>query len=182
MKINTKFTPNALAASRESAEALVDMLGIKGDIQKLDICNLRPFKDHPFKPYSPIKLRELADDIAVNGVISPIIVRAQVDHYEILAGHNRVEASKMAGLTQIPAIVKNVDDETACLIMANTNINQREELLPSEKAFAYKMRAEAMKKTVGRPSKENVSQVGTQKRSDQVLAEQTGERDRKSVV
>ncbi|MEG1778301.1 MAG: ParB/RepB/Spo0J family partition protein, partial [Angelakisella sp.] len=86
-----------------------------------------------------------------NGVLVPILVRAKNSDYEILAGHNRVAAAKLAGLDTVPAIVKDADDDTATLIMLNTNLNQRTELLPSEKARAYKMQLETMKRTAGRP-------------------------------
>lgn len=144
-------------------------------IVQLPIGDLIPRKEQPFKPYSAAKLRQLSEDIKVNGVINPIIVRPHENQYEILAGHNRWNASRLAGLNTIPAIVRDVDDDVAILIMVNTNLNQRDQLLPSEKAFAYKMQLEAMKRQAGRRSKENASQNGTQKRSDEILAEQAGE-------
>lgn len=107
---------------------------------------LIPYENQPFKPYSNDKLNELAEDIKINGVLSPIIVRPVADgKYQILAGHNRTAASKLAGKTSIPAVIKTCDDDTAKLIVVNTNLNQRQELLHSEKAYAYKMQLEAMK-------------------------------------
>ena len=132
-------------------------------------------KPQPFRPYNEAKLQQLTEDIKQNGVLNPIIVRpCGIGRYQILAGHNRVNAARAAGLSEIPAMIRDVDDDTATLIMVNTNLNQRDEMLPSEKAWAYRLQLEAMKRQAGR-SKENVSQNGTQKRSDQILAEQSGE-------
>lgn len=145
-------------------------------ITQLPLNVLVPYLNQPFKPYSETKLAQLTEDIAANGVLSPIIVRPRDGgQYEILAGHNRCAASKRAGLSTVPAIIKDVDDDTAALVMVNTNLNQRDELSPSEKAFAYKLQLEVMRRRAGRPAKDNVSQRGTQKRSDQMLAEQMGE-------
>lgn len=148
MKIDFgKATPNAATAT-----AFAQMLGANkgpesaGDIRQLAVGSLHPYPNQPFHPYPGERLRELAEDIAQNGVLSPVIVRLLMDdEYQILAGHNRVAAAKLAGLDTVPAIIKDVDDETAMLIVVNTNLNQREKLLPSEKAFAYKMQLEAMK-------------------------------------
>jgi len=116
------------------------------DIVEMPIDRLRPFDNQPFKPYTEEKLKELADDISEHGVLSPVIVRPREDHYQILAGHNRVNAARLAGLPTVPCIVRDVDDSEATLIMLNTNLNQRDELLPSEKAFAYRMQLETMKR------------------------------------
>ena len=128
-------------------EYLMQMLGAaKEDVIEAEIAHLTPYPEQPFKPYKKEKLEELAEDIKQNGIYSPILVRQLDRSYQILAGHNRVEAAKLAGLSSVPVIVKNVDDTQAKLIMLSTNLNQRDELLPSEKAFAYKMQMEAMKK------------------------------------
>ncbi|MEG1084583.1 MAG: ParB/RepB/Spo0J family partition protein [Hydrogenoanaerobacterium sp.] len=125
----------------------------KGDIQKLSIADLQPYPNQPFHPYSVQRLQELSEDIAQNGVLCPIIVRpmpADDEHlysyFQILAGHNRVAAAEAAGLLEVPAIVKDVGEDEAALIMVTTNLNQRDKLLPSEKAFAYKMQLEATKR------------------------------------
>jgi ParB family chromosome partitioning protein len=146
MKIDFK-TPPASASSN----ALADMLGVKKDIQQIDINKLIPYPNQPFRPYSDEKLQELAEDIAANGIISPIIVRPlDCEEYQILAGHNRVGAAKLAGFSAVPCIIKqNLDDTAAELILVNTNLNQRQELLPSEKAFAYKIQVSAIKKQSG---------------------------------
>lgn len=133
-------------------EAYAQMFGVKlqGGITNIKLCDLRPYPDQPFRLYNEDKLSELAEDIKENGVLSPIIVRpikdeAGYDAYQILAGHNRTNACQLAGLEEIPAIVKNVDDATAALIVVNTNLNQRDKMLPSEKAFAYKIQHDANK-------------------------------------
>ncbi|MDF3005275.1 MAG: parB-like partition protein [Oscillospiraceae bacterium] len=146
-----------------------------GTIVQLPLGKLIAWENQPFKPYSEAKMQLFVEDIKANGVLNPIIVRPKGEQYEILAGHNRWNASRKAGLETIPAIIMVVDDDTATLIMVNTNLNQRDELLPSEKAWAYRLQLEAMKRQAGRPTKENSSQIETQKRSDQQLAEQTGE-------
>jgi ParB family chromosome partitioning protein len=126
-------------------------------IQCLAVDTLQPFKNHPFRMYSREKLAELSESIRENGVISPILVRPLASGgYEIVSGHNRVEACKLSGIETIPAIVRDMDDDTAILVMIDAN-QQRETVLPSEKAFAYKMRLEAMK----RQGKRTAS-VGTQ--------------------
>ena len=126
-------------------------------IQRLAVDTLQPFKNHPFRMYSEEKLIELSESIRENGVISPILVRPLASGgYEIVSGHNRVEACRLAGIETIPAIVRDMDDDTAILMMIDAN-QQREIVLPSEKAFAYKMRLEAMK----RQGKRTAS-VGTQ--------------------
>ena len=94
--------------------------------------------------------------------------------YEIISGHRRQHAAGLAGLDTLPVIVREMTDDAAILLMVDSNL-QRESILPSERAFAYKMKLDAMKRTSGRPSKENVSQIGTQKRSDQIMAEELGE-------
>lgn len=104
---------------------------------------LVPFENQPFLPYTPEKLERLAADISANGILSPVIVRPVIGgKYQILAGHNRTQAAKTAGLTAVPCIVKDCDERAANLIMVNTNLNQRDELLPSEKAYAYKIQKE----------------------------------------
>jgi ParB family chromosome partitioning protein len=111
----------------------------------------------------------------LNGVLVPVIVRPVEDgYYEMISGHRRLFAVKQIGLERIPAIVKEYDDDEATLAMVDSNL-QREEILPSEKAFAYKMRYEAMRRKAGRPSKNNSSQFGRNFQTDIVLAEQVGE-------
>ena len=102
---------------------------------------------HCFRPYPQHKLERLAEDIKTHGILEPLIVRKRSDRsYEILAGHNRCAAARMAGKKTAPCYVKEVDDDEAIIIMTSTNLNQRDRLLPSEKAYAYKAQMEAIKK------------------------------------
>ena len=133
-----------------------------------------PFKDHPFKVNDDEAMMDTVESVKHYGVLVPVIARPREEGgYELIAGHRRHRACELAGLATMPVIVRDLDDDAATIIMVDSNL-QRENLLPSERAFAFKMKIEAMKRQAGRPSKENVSQVGTQKRSDQILAEQTG--------
>ena len=115
------------------------------------------------------------ESVARFGLLTPLVVRPrQEGGYEIISGHRRQHAARLAGLKTLPVIVRELDDDAATILMVDSNL-QRETILPSERAFAYKMKLEAMKRRAGRPAKENVSQVGTQKRSDQILAEEAGQ-------
>lgn len=147
-------------------------------VQNLPLDRLVPFPDHPFKVLDDEKMLETVESIRERGVLVPILVRPTNDgNFEIVSGHRRHHASLLAGKTEIPAIVREMDDDTAVLLMVDSNL-QREELLPSEKAFAYKMKLDAMKRQTGRKPRENDSQLGnhfdTRKSSD-ILAEQTGD-------
>lgn len=114
----------------------------------LPINELIPYEEQPYKPYSQDKLQEFAENIGIHGVLEPIIVRPYAGKYQILAGHNRTSAAKLAGFKEIPSFIKeNCTDSEAMSIMTSTNINQRDEIHPSEKAFAYKMYIEANEKS-----------------------------------
>ena len=144
-------------------------------VQNISISELVPFKDHPFKVVDDEAMLRTMESIAQYGVLTPLIARPlEAGGYEIISGHRRAHAAEMAGLTEVPVLVRQMDDDAATVLMVDSNL-QRENILPSERAYAYKMMLEAMKRTAGRPSKENVSQVGTQKRSDQIMAEELGE-------
>lgn len=144
-------------------------------VQKIPISELVPFKNHPFKVVDDEAMLRTTESIAQFGVLTPLIARPLEDGgYEIISGHRRAHAAEAAGLTEVPVIVRDMDDDAATVLMVDSNL-QRENILPSERAFAYKMKNEAMKRTAGRPSKENASQVGTQKRTDQLMAEEMGE-------
>ena len=146
-------------------------------VQNLPLDKLEPFPNHPFKVLDDEKMLETVESIKERGVLVPILVRSKNDgNFEIVSGHRRHHASQLAGLTEIPAIVREMDDDTAILLMVDSNL-QREELLPSEKAFAYKMKLDAMKRQAGRP-KENVRQIGTNligQRSDSIMAQEVNE-------
>lgn len=114
-------------------------------ISSLPISKLQPFSKHPFKRHNAEKMRELADSIEEHGVIVPVLVRPMENGmYEIVAGHNRVEASTLAGKADIPCDVREMDDDTATIMMVDSNL-QRETVLPSEKAWAYRYKLEAIK-------------------------------------
>lgn len=144
-------------------------------VQEIPLSELHPFKDHPFQVRADAAMWQLCESIREYGVLTPALARPRAEGgYELISGHRRKKACEAIGLTTMPVIVKDVDDDQAIVKMVDSNL-QRETLLPSERAFAFKMKLEAMKRQAGRPSKENVSQLGTQKRSDQILAEQVGE-------
>lgn len=144
-------------------------------VVEISLSELHPFKGHPFKVKDDDAMMETADSIRQYGVLVPAIARPDPSGgYELVAGHRRHRASELAEKETMPVIVRDLDDDAATIIMVDSNL-QRESLLPSERAFAYKMKLDAMKRQAGRPSKENLSQVGTQKRSDQLLADQVGQ-------
>ena len=160
-----------------------ELLGCAGEESSLeiDINRIQPFQNHPFKVVDDAKMDDLVNSIRQNGVLTPVLVRPTDDGgYEMISGHRRMHAAERAGLATIPAIIRELTDDDATIVMVEAN-SQREEILPSEKAFAYKMRYEAIRRSTGRKSKadndveKNVSQLGTQKRSDKVLEEEFGE-------
>lgn len=162
------------------------------EIKYLNVNELKPFEEHPFKVRIDEEMDELVESIRENGVVSPIIARPHKDGgYEIISGHRRAKACEILQLEQAPVIVKNIDDDTAVILVVDSNLN-RENILPSEKAFAYQMKLEAIKRKAGRPTKEkmrnldgkivstvgdeNACQVGTDLigvRSDKLVAENT---------
>ena len=145
-------------------------------VQQIPIDALHPFINHPFKVLDDEAMTRTVESIAQYGVLAPLIARPRPDGdgYEIISGHRRQYAAKLAGLDTLPVIVRQMSDDAAVILMVDSNL-QREHILPSERALAYKMKLDAMRRTSGRPSKENVSQIGTQKRSDQIMAEELGE-------
>ena len=114
----------------------------------LVIDDLHPFPKQPFRLYTEEKMQEMVESVTEYGVISPIVVRPNPDGegYEIISGHNRVEACRRANINQVPAIIREVDDDTAIILMVDSNLRQRDKLLPSEKAKAYQMKMEALKR------------------------------------
>lgn len=145
---------------------------------EIEIDKIKPFADHPFKVIDDEKMQDLIDSIRESGVLTPVLIRPnQNDGYEMISGHRRMHAAQKAGLITIPAIVREMTDDEAVIAMVDANI-QREELLPSEKAFAYKMKLTAMKRQAGRPSKNNSGQNDQKLNgvvSRDLLAEQVGE-------
>lgn len=145
----------------------------------IPLSEISDFPNHPFKVKADEAMLEMADSVKQYGVLVPGLVRPKPDGgYEMVAGHRRKKASELAGKETMPCIVRELDDDAATIIMVDSNL-QRESILPSEKAFAYKMKLEAMKRQAGRPSKEeNYSQLGNNfstKTSSDELALQTGE-------
>ena len=145
-------------------------------VQQIPIGELFPFKNHPFKVLDDESMQRTVESVEQYGVLSPLIARPRPEGgYEIISGHRRQHAAQLAGLDALPVIVRNMDDDAAVLLMVDSNL-QRENILPSERAFAYKMKLEAIERTVGRPK--NVGQVVPHcfgKRSTEVVAEGTGE-------
>lgn len=155
--------------------SIEEMLGVLNEesAMEIDISRIHSFKDHPFKVLDDGKMQDLVDSVKENGVLTPVLIRPTAnDQYEMISGHRRMHAAAIAGLTTIPAIIRELSDDEAVIAMVDANI-QREELLPSEKAYAFKMKLNAMKRQAGRPTK-NASQNGTNKRSDELLASEVG--------
>lgn len=147
-------------------------------IQEIPLSDLHPFKNHPFRVVDDEAMQRTVESVAQFGVLAPALARPRPEGgYELVAGHRRMRASELAGLETMPVIVRQMDDDTATIAMVDSNL-QRETLLPSERAFAYKMKMDAMARRAGRPSKENSGQVGRDfqgKESREIIAEQTGE-------
>ena len=143
-------------------------------VTNIPVEKLKPFPNHPFQVRDDDSMRETVESIKTYGVLQPAIVRPSKDgDYEILSGHRRKHASELAGRTTIPAIVRELDDDAAIIFMVDSNL-QRENILPSERAAAYKMKMEALKRQGVRTDLTS-SQVETKLRSDQKVAEEAGE-------
>lgn len=143
---------------------------------EMPLSDLHPFEGHPFKVLDDELMEQTVESIKQIGVVSPLIVRPDPEGgFEILSGHRRLHAAQLAGLETVPVIVKEMDDDAAIIFMVDSNL-QRENILPSERAFSYKMKLEAMKHQAGRPSKENDSQLGNNfgKLSSEEMAEELG--------
>lgn len=143
---------------------------------EMPLSDLHPFEGHPFKVLDDELMGQTVESIKQIGVVSPLIVRPDPEGgFEILSGHRRLHAAQLAGLETVPVIVKEMDDDAAIIFMVDSNL-QRENILPSERAFSYKMKLEAMKHQAGRPSKENDSQLGNNfgKLSSEEMAEELG--------
>ena len=145
-------------------------------VQEIPLDQLKPFRNHPFKVCDDQRMLDTVDSIREYGVLVPAIARPDPEGgYELISGHRRKRGCEMAGLQTMPVIIRDLDDDAAVLVMVDSNI-QREELLPSERAFAYKMKLDAIERVKGRPKK--VGQVVPDfqgKRSTEVVAEGTGE-------
>ena len=156
--------------------SLDELLGVVNEesAMEIEISKIHAFKNHPFKVLDDEKMQDLVGSVKLSGVLTPVLLRVdQNEEYEMISGHRRLHAAKLAGLTTIPAIVRELSDDDAVIAMVDANI-QREELLPSEKAFAYRMKLEAMKRQ-GNRTDLTLSQNETKLRSDEVLSKQVGE-------
>ncbi len=143
----------------------------KEEILDIQVTDLRPFPNHPFQVRDDDAMKETVESVKQYGILVPIVVREKDGGYEIISGHRRKRACELAGIETIPAIVRNLDDDTAVIHMVDSNV-QRENILPSEKAKAYKMKLEAIKRKAGRPLK-NSPQVAVNFRSDDEVAKNT---------
>ena len=143
-------------------------------VQQIPVSELFPFKNHPFKVLDDDSMTRTVESISQFGVLAPLIARPRPEGgYEIISGHRRQHAAQLAGLETLPVIVRNMDDDAAVLLMVDSNL-QRENILPSERAFAYKMKLEALKNQ-GARSDLTSCQLGTKFRADSELAESAGE-------
>lgn len=145
----------------------------KQKVDELPLDELKSFKDHPFKVTEDEEMERLKESIRESGVLIPALARPAENGYELISGHRRLAACRALGMSTMPVIVRNLTDEEAVITMVDSNL-QRDHILPSEKAFAYKMKMDAMKRSPGRPSK-NASQVGTHLRTDEMLAQNSGD-------
>ena len=153
-----------------------ELLGVANEevASELEINHIQNFKNHPFKVLDDDKMLDLVNSIRENGILTPVLVRPIGNNqFEMISGHRRMHAAGLLDMDVIPAIIRDMSDEEAVLKMVDSNI-QREELLPSEKAFAYKMKLEAMKRQ-GQRTDLTLCQSGTKLRADQELGAQVGE-------
>jgi len=169
----SEATAKPAAAPKNSKKQEEQVTMSDEHIQQISITQLIPFENHPFKVRQDEELQKLVESIKESGILIPAIARPKGDGYELIAGHRRKLAAAIAGLPTLPVLVRDLTDEQAIIAMVDSNV-QRENVLPSEKAFAYKMKLEAVKRLPGRP-KGNSSQVGTNYRADAIVAENTGE-------
>ena len=147
----------------------------KPKVDELPLDELKPFKEHPFKVMEDEEMERLKESIRESGVLIPALARPTEDGYELISGHRRLTACRALGMSTMPVIVRNLTDEEAIITMVDSNL-QREHILPSEKAFAYKMKMEAMDRKIGRPK--NGDQVGPTfkgMRSAEIIGEKSGD-------
>ena len=147
-------------------------------VQQIPIDALHPFTNHPFKVLDDEAMTRTVESIAQYGVLAPLIARPRPEGgYEIISGHRRQYAAKLAGLDTLPVIVRQMSDDAAVILMVDSNL-QREHILPSERALAYKMKLDAMRRTSGRPSKENPRQLVGNFETADVVGKESGESGR----
>ena len=147
-------------------------------VQQIPIEELFPFKEHPFKVLDDEAMQRTVESVAQYGVLAPLIARPRPEGgYEIISGHRRQHAAELAGLDTLPVIVRQMSDDAAVILMVDSNL-QREHILPSERALAYKMKLDAMRRTSGRPSKENSRQLVGNFETADVVGKESGESGR----
>ena len=147
-------------------------------VQQIPVDELFPFKNHPFKVLNDDAMTRTVESISQFGVLAPLIARPRPEGgYEIISGHRRKHAAELAHLDTVPVIVRNMEDDAATILMVDSNL-QREHILPSERAFAYKMKLDAMRRTSGRPSKENPRQVVGNFETAEIIGKESGESGR----
>ena len=170
--INLPSLDNLFSSEQERQDAKLEK------IQILPLTKLHPFRNHPFQVRDDDEMDKMVDSIKEYGVMTPAIVRPRKDGgYEIVAGHRRCHASQRAGVETMPCIVRDMDDDTAIILMVDSNC-QREHILPSEKAKAYEMKLEAIRRKAGRPSKENSRQLVGNFETADVVGKESGESGR----
>lgn len=174
--ISLKSYDEIFTTQEERDERAANEQGVE-KVQQLDLAKLQPFKNHPFKVKDDEEMDKTVESIKQFGVLNPVIVRPlEEGGYEIVSGHRRCHASELAGLTTVPGIVRNLDDDAATILMVDSNL-QRETLLPSERAWAFKMKYDAVKRQGARHDlvSRTSCQLGTKLRTDELLAEGTTE-------
>lgn len=163
-----------IAKEKMKLSSYDSLFGNTENVSLIPISELHSFKNHPFKVVDDDKMAELVESIKDNGILVPVTARSVSNgEYELISGHRRKFACEKLGFETIPVIIKNISDDEATIMMVDSNI-QRDELLPSEKAFSYKMKLEAIKRRAGRPSK-NSAQVEQNKTSVEIVADDVGE-------
>lgn len=170
MFLTMKDEPEEVQTSSENENA--------NAVTEIPISEIDDFSDHPFHVVVDDAMNEMADSIKKHGVLTPAVVRKKEDgRYELISGHRRKKACELAGIEYLPAVVREMDRDESIIFMVDSNL-QREKLLPSEKAFSYKMRLDAMNRKAGRPSRENLTQVGSdfeKRRTNEELGTIVGE-------
>ena len=170
--INLPSLDNLFSSEQERQDAKLEK------IQILPLTELHPFRNHPFQVRDDDEMDKMVDSVKEYGVMTPAIVRPRKDGgYEIVAGHRRCHASQRAGVETMPCIVRDMDDDTAIILMVDSNC-QREHILPSEKAKAYEMKLEAIRRKAGSPSKENSRQVVGNFETADLIGKESGESGR----
>lgn len=170
MFLTMKDEPEEVQTSSENENA--------NAVTEIPISEIDDFSDHPFHVVVDDAMNEMADSIKKHGVLTPAVVRKKEDgRYELISGHRRKKACEIVGIYYLPAVVREMDRDESIIFMVDSNL-QREKLLPSEKAFSYKMRLDAMNRKAGRPSRENLTQVGSdfeKRRTNEELGAIVGE-------